>query len=197
MKFPFKNTILDSKWRSPQMTHSVLANVGTGLNFMSTTPTLFGIQTYLPPKTINYQTIGIYYKISSNIFSTYGHQPVILQRENYKQYNILFIQTTSATQLTFTQRNEKYYYDVNLIGGDIKLKVFLGATPEQAIQKYHHHIGGFQIPPFWAMGYHQCRWGYNNLREVYEVNSFKKVLNKFEQYDIPLEAFWLDIDYME
>jgi alpha-glucosidase (family GH31 glycosyl hydrolase) len=122
---------------------------------------------------------------------------VILQRENYKQYNILFIHTTSATQLAFTQRNEKYYYDVNLVGGDIELKVFLGATPEQAIQKYHHHIGGFQVPPFWAMGYHQCRWGYNNIKEVYEVNCFIKVLNKFEQNDIPLEAFWLDIDYME
>jgi alpha-glucosidase (family GH31 glycosyl hydrolase) len=25
------------------------------------------------------------------------------------------------------------------------------------------------MPPYWALGFHQCRWGYNNLEEVKEV----------------------------
>jgi alpha-glucosidase (family GH31 glycosyl hydrolase) len=41
-----------------------------------------------------------------------------------------------------------------MIGGNIELKFFLGNTPEEAISKYHEHIGGFSVPPFWALGYH-------------------------------------------
>ena len=27
------------------------------------------------------------------------------------------------------------------------------------------------MPPYWALGFHQCRWGYKDLQEVKEVVS--------------------------
>jgi len=27
----------------------------------------------------------------------------------------------------------------------------------------HNFIGKIHIPPFWSLGWHQCRWGYQNL----------------------------------
>lgn len=41
------------------------------------------------------------------------------------------------------------------------------------------------------MGYHQSRWGYKSLAEV------EQVVSSFKDYDIPLDAFWFDLDYMK
>ncbi|CAF4662332.1 unnamed protein product, partial [Rotaria sp. Silwood2] len=39
------------------------------------------------------------------------------------------------------------------------------------------------------MAYHQCRWNYNDEDDVRSVN------NGFEQYQIPLDVIWLDIEH--
>lgn len=41
------------------------------------------------------------------------------------------------------------------------------------------------------MGYHQSRWGYKSYEEV------ERVVDLFKSYDIPLDGFWLDLDYMK
>lgn len=40
------------------------------------------------------------------------------------------------------------------------------------------------------MGFHQSRWGYVN------VSMLEDVLKKYKENDIPLDALWSDIDYM-
>ncbi|MGR5503946.1 TIM-barrel domain-containing protein, partial [Vibrio sp. DNB22_10_4] len=45
--------------------------------------------------------------------------------------------------------------------------------------------------PYWALGYHQCRWGYDT------VESLETVVENFKKFDIPLETIWSDIDYMD
>lgn len=46
------------------------------------------------------------------------------------------------------------------------------------------------IPPFWSLGFHQCRWGYP------DVSKLESVLSKYESNGIPLDSIWSDIDYM-
>lgn len=43
---------------------------------------------------------------------------------------------------------------------------------------------------YWAFGYHQCRWGYENWTVL------QSVVDNFEKFAIPLETIWTDIDYM-
>jgi alpha-glucosidase len=52
-------------------------------------------------------------------------------------------------------------------------------------------IGQSYIPPQWAFGFQQSRWGYRTEDDVREV------VKKFRDAEIPLDAVCLDIDYME
>ena len=59
------------------------------------------------------------------------------------------------------------------------------------VEQFRSIIGKSYIPPLWAFGYMQSRWGYgteNDLQTVYENH---------KKYGIPLDAIFLDIDYMD
>lgn len=42
-----------------------------------------------------------------------------------------------------------------------------------------------------AIGYHQCRWNYNDELDVANVNE------NFDKYDIPMDVIWLDIEHTD
>jgi alpha-glucosidase len=52
-------------------------------------------------------------------------------------------------------------------------------------------IGTTPLPPAWALGYHQCRWGYESAADLNDLDA------KFCQHGIPADGLWLDIDYMD
>eukprot|EP00829_Urostomides_striatus_P004986 TRINITY_DN154_c0_g2_i3.p1 TRINITY_DN154_c0_g2~~TRINITY_DN154_c0_g2_i3.p1 ORF type:complete len:917 (-),score=241.77 TRINITY_DN154_c0_g2_i3:63-2813(-) len=78
-----------------------------------------------------------------------------------------------------------------MIGGIFDLYFFYPKTADGVMKKYHELIGRPYMPPFWALGFHQCRYGWRTLDKV------KEVAAKFDQADIPLEVMWADIDYMK
>ena len=41
-----------------------------------------------------------------------------------------------------------------------------GPRPESVIQQYQVVIGTPHMPPYWALGWHQCRYGYPNIQYV-------------------------------
>lgn len=42
-----------------------------------------------------------------------------------------------------------------------------------------------------SLGYHQCRWNYNDQEDVIQVN------DNFDKYDMPMDVMWLDIEYTD
>ncbi|KAJ5216987.1 hypothetical protein N7468_009995 [Penicillium chermesinum] len=77
------------------------------------------------------------------------------------------------------------------LGGSVDLTFYAG--PSQADVTKNYLISTVGLPAmqqYYTLGYHQCRWGYNNWSDM--VN----VLDNFEKFEIPLETLWNDIDYM-
>jgi mannosyl-oligosaccharide alpha-1,3-glucosidase len=71
------------------------------------------------------------------------------------------------------------------------LDVFIipGPTPEDVFKQYARLTGATVMPAQWALGYHQCRWNYVSSNDV------RNVQRRFDEEDIPVDVFWLDIDY--
>ncbi|XP_024053221.1 neutral alpha-glucosidase C isoform X2 [Terrapene carolina triunguis] len=47
------------------------------------------------------------------------------------------------------------------------------------------------LPPLFSLGYHQCRWNYEDEQDV------KTVDTGFDEHDIPYDVIWLDIEHTE
>lgn len=74
-------------------------------------------------------------------------------------------------------------------GGPVRYYVVCASIPE-ALERYSDIAGRPALPPLWALGFHQSRWGYLTSAEVREV------VQGFIQHDLPLSAIHLDIDLM-
>jgi alpha-glucosidase len=74
-------------------------------------------------------------------------------------------------------------------GGALRYYFITGELPE-IFKMYTELTGRPPLPPQWALGYHQSRWGYKDQAQVNEL------LDNFIENDLPLSALHLDIDYM-
>jgi lysosomal alpha-glucosidase len=87
--------------------------------------------------------------------------------------------------------SNRIYITYKVIGGVLDFRFFLGEeTPELTVAKLNFYAGRADVPPFWALGFHQCRWGYKNASALLDV------LANYEKNDLPLDTIWTDIDYM-
>ena len=82
------------------------------------------------------------------------------------------------------------YLTYKIIGGAIDLYLFTGSRPADVTRQYQAIVGKPMLQPYWALGFHQCRYGYKNIDEAIDV------VRGYKEAEIPLEVAWLDIDYM-
>lgn len=76
-------------------------------------------------------------------------------------------------------------------GGVTDLYLLAGPSLAEVTRRYAALTGHAPLPPLWALGYHQCRWGYQRESE------FRELAERFAAVDIPVSALWYDIDYMD
>lgn len=77
-------------------------------------------------------------------------------------------------------------------GGSLDFYFVSGPTPKDAVAQYQSGIIGYpQMQMYWTLGFHQCRWGYQNWTILQDV------LDSYRSAGINLDSIWNDIDYME
>ena len=80
--------------------------------------------------------------------------------------------------------------NITIDGLDADVYYFTGSI-ETIVRQFRSLIGLSYTPPKWAFGYQQSRWSYENHERVREI------AQGFIDNDIPCDAIYLDIDYME
>lgn len=73
--------------------------------------------------------------------------------------------------------------------GVIDVFIMFGPRPKDVIDQLTFWTGRPIMPSMWSLGYHQCRWNYNDERDVAAVNQ------GFEDNDMPYDTIWLDIEH--
>jgi len=76
-------------------------------------------------------------------------------------------------------------------GGELRLYVFPGPAVPAVLAEYTRLTGRTPLPPEWALGFQQSRWGYVPDSELYRIT------HDFRSYGIPCDVLYLDIDYMD
>ena len=66
-----------------------------------------------------------------------------------------------------------------------------GDSLKDIVHQFRTLIGRSYIPPKWAFGYGQSRWGYRSADDIREV------VRRHKEAGIPLDMVYLDIDYMD
>ncbi len=74
--------------------------------------------------------------------------------------------------------------------GQPNLIIIYGPTLAELTKKLQKIVGVTPLPPAWALGYHQCRWGYESADDLNYLNA------SFDRFGIPCDGLWLDIEYM-
>lgn len=131
--------------------------------------------------------------------NTYGLHPMYLLRENGGKFHIVYLRNSNGMDIflnnTIVKKDGKYQkiktITYKVVGGILDFKFFLGGeNVEELVQDYHKYLGGWTMQPFWSFGFHQSRWGYTDLEKL------NSTLSNFTYYGMPLDAIWMDIDYM-
>lgn len=127
-----------------------------------------------------------------NGYNTYGAYPLYLTREGQDNFHITLLRNSNAMDVVLSNHtNSTFLFTYKLIEGVIDFRLFDGEKdPEAVIKRFHEYSGPSMVSPFWAMGFHQSRWGYRNAHEL------ETVLKGYEDNGIPLDTIWSDIDYM-
>jgi alpha-glucosidase len=82
-------------------------------------------------------------------------------------------------------------YRIHFEGGQYTEYVFAGPEVRDVLRAYTWLTGRAAPPPLWALAYHQCRW----FR--YTQESIEALAARHRAEDIPCDALWLDIEYMD
>ncbi|KAF3791765.1 putative glucan 1-3-alpha-glucosidase [Nymphaea thermarum] len=68
---------------------------------------------------------------------------------------------------------------------------FVGPGPKDVVKQYMATTGTPAMPQLFATAYHQCRWNYRDEEDVAQVDA------KFDEFDIPYDVLWLDIEHTQ
>uniref|UniRef100_A0A663LLK8 Uncharacterized protein n=1 Tax=Athene cunicularia TaxID=194338 RepID=A0A663LLK8_ATHCN len=75
--------------------------------------------------------------------------------------------------------------------GIIDVFLLMGPTAFDLFKQFAQLTGTQALPPLFSLGYHQCRWNYEDEQDVKAVDA------GFDEHDIPYDVIWLDIEHTD
>ena len=119
----------------------------------------------------------------------------------YGAHNFLLVRDGNTCFGLFVDFPGKVYYDIGYTRHDLfsfhtetpdyDLYLLSGGNENAICREFRTLIGRSYIPPRWAFGLAQSRWGYKTEEDVREV------ARQYKEHDLPLDMICMDIEYMQ
>ncbi|MCP9264701.1 Neutral alpha-glucosidase AB [Dirofilaria immitis] len=136
----------------------------------------------------------------NELMSLYGAIPFLLAHNKERSLGLLWLNAAETWGIlrSLVEKFKRNSVDVPQIdvhfmseSGLIDFFLMLGPKPNDIFRQNSGLTGMYPLPPLFALGYHQCRWNYNDEEDVHEVHA------NFDKHDIPVDAIWLDIEHTD
>ena len=119
----------------------------------------------------------------------------------YASHNFLIIDDGKNCSGIFVDHPGKVDFDIAYTDKDMltirfedmdaDVYVIDGNEPLDIVKTFRELIGKSYVPPKWAFGFGQSRWGYKCADDIRQVQS------RYKELGIPLDMIYMDIDYMQ
>ncbi|KAM5178800.1 neutral alpha-glucosidase C isoform 2-T2 [Callospermophilus lateralis] len=126
------------------------------------------------------RTIGIFWLNASETLVEINTQPSV-------EYTWTQVGPAAAKQKVISRTDVCWISE----SGIIDVFLLTGSTPSDVFKQYSYLTGTQAMPPLFSLGYHQCRWNYEDEQDVKAVDA------GFDEHDIPYDVIWLDIEHTE
>lgn len=122
----------------------------------------------------------------------YGNHPIYFEhRSSSGTHGVFFLNSNGMDIFINNTDASGQYLEYNTLGGVLDFYFVSGPGPLDVAKQYAEIVGLPAMQPYWGLGFHQCRYGYQDVYNVAEV------VYNYSQANIPLETMWTDIDYMD
>ena len=122
------------------------------------------------------------------------------KRSLYGAHNFIIVSGKTTFGLFFDYPSKLTFdigYDredtlrVSCENADLDIYVLEGENAYDIVKQFRHVIGRSYIPPKFAFGFGQSRWGYTTKED------FRTVAKGYRENHIPIDMIYMDIDYMQ
>jgi alpha-glucosidase len=120
----------------------------------------------------------------------YGNHPVYYEHRTTGSHGVFFLNSNGMDIMINNTEESGQYLEYHTLGGVFDFYFVAGPSPVEVAQQYAEIVGLPAEMPYWGYGFHNCRYGYQDVYAVAEV------VYNYSQAAIPLETMWTDIDYM-
>jgi alpha 1,3-glucosidase len=164
--------------------------VGMDFTFPSKTVRFTGLAERMGPMnipdTVGSATLRLYCRDG---YSTYGSVPLLIGHEGPDSAAIFW---PNPSDTFFDIRTIEDGRKARILSEGNFLDFFVFAYPIKEITlKFTQLVGRPFVPPLFALGFHQCKWGYKTQEDV------QHVIDGYDSHNIPLDVMWLDIDHLK
>lgn len=125
---------------------------------------------------------------TENKYSLYGAHNfiIVFGKETFGLF--LDYPGTMEFDIGYTRQDELV---IRCENADLDFYVIEGETPYEIVKQFRKLIGTSYIPPKFAFGFGQSRWGYKTAED------FRNVVKGYRENHIPMDMLYMDIDYMD
>ncbi|CAE6475272.1 unnamed protein product [Rhizoctonia solani] len=127
---------------------------------------------------------------ASSTMSLYGSIPLLHAHNEHSTVGV-FLAVGSETWVDVSRTPDAAGTRTQWVAesGIIDLFILPGPGTQDIFSQYARLTGNPVLPALWSLGYHQCRWNYISSDDV------RGVQKRFDDEDMPVDVFWLDIEY--